>query len=135
MTIALIAIAVVAAVVVAALTARQVRRNRISEELRFGAEGIAESRYVKIGGIDQWIQIRGENKENPVLFVLHGGPGSPYAVFTPLIRSWEKHYTVVQWDRRGCGMTRRRSGNDAGTFGRLVDDAVEAAEWVTSRRG
>lgn len=109
---------------------RQARRNRISRDLAVGPTGIAESRYVRIGGIDQWLQIRGEDKDNPVLFVLHGGPGSPYAVFTPLIRSWEKHYTVVQWDRRGCGMTRRRSGNDAGTFAQLVDDAVEAAEWI-----
>lgn len=135
MTIALIAIAAVAALAAAALTARQVRRNRISRELEVGPDGIAESRYVKIGGIDQWIQIRGENKENPILFVVHGGPGSPYAVFTPLIRSWEKYYTVVQWDRRGCGMTRRRSGNDAGTFDQLVDDAVVAAEWVKQRLG
>jgi pimeloyl-ACP methyl ester carboxylesterase len=125
-----------AAVAVAAggvLAARQVRRARIAKELEVGPGGIAESRYVTIGGVEQWIQIRGENTENPVLFVVHGGPGSPYAVFTPLIRSWEKHYTVVQWDRRGCGMTRRRSGTDAGTFAQLVDDAVEAAEWVKQR--
>lgn len=112
------------------LTARQVKRRRIAKALEVGPQGIAESRYVTIGGVEQWIQIRGENTDNPVLFILHGGPGSPYAVFTPLIRSWEKHYTVVQWDRRGCGMTRRKSGPGAGTFAQLVDDAVEAAEWV-----
>jgi len=131
-------IAVIAAVVVAlgasgVLVARQARRNRIARHLKVGPNGIVESRYVRIGGIDQWIQIRGENPENPVLFVLHGGPGSPYAVFTPLIRSWEKYYTVVQWDRRGCGRTRSRSGSDAGTFEQLVHDAAEAAEWVKRR--
>lgn len=118
-----------------ALAKREARRDRIRKELQIGPRGIAEARYVSIGGIEQWIQIRGEDKDNPVLFVLHGGPGSPYAVFTPLIRSWEKHYTVVQWDRRGCGRTRQRSGKDAGTFEQLVDDAVEAAEWVRSHLG
>lgn len=134
MTIALIALAAAAALFAVVLAARQVRRNRIARDLAVGPDGIAKSRYVRIGGVDQWIQIRGENRENPVLFVLHGGPGSPYAVFTPLIRSWEKHFTVVQWDRRGCGRTRRFT-KDAGTFEQLVDDAVECAEWIREHLG
>jgi pimeloyl-ACP methyl ester carboxylesterase len=124
----LIAVAVVAGL-------RQIRRARIARELRVGPRGIAETHFVRIGGVDQWVQIRGEDRSNPVLFVLHGGPGSPYAVFTPLIRSWEKHYTVVQWDRRGCGMTRSRSGPQAGTFAQLVEDAVEVATWVREYLG
>jgi pimeloyl-ACP methyl ester carboxylesterase len=133
MMIEAIAGAAVVAAVGGLLAARQARRNKISKDLKVGPQGIAESRYVTIGGVEQWIQIRGENKENPVLFVLHGGPGSPYAVFTPLIRSWEKYYTVVQWDRRGCGRTRQKSGPDAGTFAQLVDDAVEVAEWIKQK--
>jgi pimeloyl-ACP methyl ester carboxylesterase len=92
---------------------------------------IEEQRYIRIGGIDQWIQIRGENRENPVLFILHGGPGSPYALFTPLLREWERHFTVVQWDRRGAGKTLRRNGRkgcDEMTFDRCVEDAIELAE-------
>jgi pimeloyl-ACP methyl ester carboxylesterase len=40
-----------------------------------------------------------------VLLVLHGGPGWPNAVFTLPLRSWEGHFTVVQWDHRGAGKT------------------------------
>src|ERR1700691_800077 len=39
------------------------------------AKGIEESSYVAIGGIDQWVTIRGEDRGNPVLLLLHGGPG------------------------------------------------------------
>ena len=39
--------------------------------------GIQENIYVKIGGIDQYLEIRGEDKDNPVILWLHGGPGFP----------------------------------------------------------
>jgi len=32
--------------------------------------GIDEGTYVKIGGIDQWIQIRGKDRNSPVLLCL-----------------------------------------------------------------
>jgi pimeloyl-ACP methyl ester carboxylesterase len=89
--------------------------------------------HVRIGGIDQWIQLNGENPDNPVLLVLHGGPGSPYALFTPLLREWEKHFTVVHWDRRGAGKTLRRNGKKGCgemSFERCVEDAIELAEYL-----
>lgn len=68
---------------------------------------MVEEGLVHIGGIDQWISIRGEDQDNPVLFVIHGGPGSCYSIFTPHLRAWEKHFTIVQWDQRGCGQNLR----------------------------
>ena len=38
-------------------------------------QGIEETRSVRIGGIDQWISVRGTDRRNPVLLMLHGGPG------------------------------------------------------------
>jgi pimeloyl-ACP methyl ester carboxylesterase len=73
--------------------------------------GIDESRYVVLGEIEQWITIRGESRDNPVLLFLHGGPGDAtnpwgYAGF----RSWLKVFTVVQWDQRGAGRTLGKNG-------------------------
>src|SRR5580692_11727407 len=69
-------------------------------------KGIDSLERVRIGGIDQWIQVRGQDVNNPILLFIHGGPGS---AFIPLAGSfqdpWEKYFTVVQWDQRGAGKT------------------------------
>ena len=96
--------------------------------------GIDEAKYVEIGGIEQWITIRGEDRGNPVLLFLHGGPGDAtnpwgYAGF----RSWLKYFTVVQWDQRGTGRTLGRNGPSLGptiTIDRMTRDGIELAEML-----
>ncbi|MGW4465113.1 alpha/beta fold hydrolase [Micromonospora sp. NPDC004704] len=133
-TILACAAAAVAVPVVGGLAYRTVLRRRGGAKLTINTpNGIAEERFVRIGGIDQWIGIRGEDRDNPVLLVVHGGPGSPYSVFTPLLRSWERHFTVVHWDRRGAGKTlgrNGRSGSGEMTFDRMVEDGIEVVEFL-----
>jgi len=94
--------------------------------------GIDEGRYVTLGGIEQWITIRGEDRRNPVLLFVHGGPGDAtnpwgYAAF----RTWLKTFTVVQWDQRGTGRTLGKSGPSVAptiTIDRMAQDGVELAE-------
>ena len=35
---------------------------------------IAEVAYRQLGGLDQWVMIRGESAANPPMVFLHGGP-------------------------------------------------------------
>jgi hypothetical protein len=82
---------VIAAPAVGGLAFRNARQRRVAKALVIDSpSGIVEQRFVRIGGIEQWIQIRGEDRENPVLLVLHGGPGWPNAVFTLPLRPWEQ---------------------------------------------
>ncbi|HMH69378.1 MAG TPA: alpha/beta hydrolase, partial [Pinirhizobacter sp.] len=72
-------------------------------------QGIERHEKVRIGGIDQWVSIRGNDKRNPILLMVHGGPGwvsMPTSWYFQ--RGWEEYFTVVQWDQRGAGSTRRR---------------------------
>ena len=100
--------------------------------------GIDELRKVRIGGIDQWIHIRGQDVRNPVLLYLHGGPGTPMMPYvrhfqTPL----ERDFTVVQWDQRGAGKTYVANGGDqiasTITFDRMKADAHELTAWLKVR--
>lgn len=126
--------AVVALPLVGGLGWRRLSQRRVAKALEVASPtGIVEQRFVEIGGIEQWIQIRGENHNNPVLLVLHGGPGWPNAVFTLPLRSWERHFTVVQWDHRGAGKTLGRNGKAGSgpmTFDRRVTDAIELIEFL-----
>ena len=85
------------------------RRNEQDYKIT-APRGIDEAQYVPIGGIDQFISIRGENRNNPVILFLHGGPGdatNPWGYLA--FRSWLEYFTVVQWDQRGAGRTRALS--------------------------
>lgn len=113
-------------------------RNRNSADYAIlDPHGLDEGRYVTLGGIEQWVTIRGENRDNPVLLVLHGGPGDAtnpwsYAVLRP----WLRHFTVVQWDQRGAGRTLGRNDPSVAStisLERLTQDGIELAEWLRTR--
>jgi pimeloyl-ACP methyl ester carboxylesterase len=97
-------------------------------------KGIDEAQFVTIGGIEQWVTIRGWDRDNPVLLFLHGGPGDvtnpwTFALFAP----WEKQFTVVQWDQRGAGRTLRKTGPTVAptiTVDRMVHDGIELSEYL-----
>ncbi len=96
------------------------------------ASSIDEGLFVSINGVDQWITIRGRDVRNPVLLVLHGGPGMGLSNVAPMYAAWEKDYTVVQWDQPGTGATYARNlGRDAGplTIERYVRDGIAVARW------
>jgi pimeloyl-ACP methyl ester carboxylesterase len=115
------------------LAYRRLRQRRVARTLAIDTPaGIAEGRYIRVGGIDQWIQIRGVDRANPILLIL-AGSGLPMEPFTTILQAWEQHFTVVLWDRRDVGRTRGRNGkagNATWTFGQLADDGIEVVEWV-----
>ena len=89
----------------ALLWAREVLRDHVATTFRVkDPKGIEELKMVSIGGTDQCLHIRGRNRNNPVLLVLHGGPGYGNIGFVDAIqRPWEDYFTVVQWDQRQTG--------------------------------
>jgi len=115
-------------------------RARNAEQFAIrSAKGIDEASFVPIGGIEQWVTIRGQDRANPVLLFLHGGPGDvtscwAFAIFAP----WEQHFTVVQWDQRGAGRTLRQSGPAIAptlTLDRMAQDGIELTEYLRKHLG
>ncbi|MFJ9615107.1 alpha/beta hydrolase [Streptomyces noursei] len=118
---------------------RQLKRTSYANLLRITApHGIDESGFVRIGGIDQWVSVRGDDRRNPVILELHGGPGASNHVFVPRTRAWERHFTIVRWDMRGADRTFAHNGPDGQgefTLARLHRDALELTHHVRTRLG
>jgi proline iminopeptidase len=105
--------------------------NRLNIAIK-SPNGVETSRFAQIGGIEQWISIRGEDIANPLLLILHGGPGNAMTGLTyDRFRPLEPHFTVVQWDQRGAGKTFSRHGKAGSgemSIARMVQDGIELAE-------
>lgn len=98
------------------------------------AAPIREDGYVEIGGIQQWITIHGADANNPVVLMVHGGPGDPLSPFADSIYgSWQSAVTLVQWDQRGAGRTYGKSGEQPAekmSIAQFVNDGTEVARYA-----
>ncbi len=102
--------------------------------------GVERLEKVHIGGIEQWVSVRGTDRRNPVLLYVHGGPGY---VSIPMswwsARGWEEYFTVVQWDQRAAGKTHLLNDPDTVAAGltpeRMLADVTEMAAWARREFG
>ncbi len=98
-------------------------------------KAVKEGVYILIGGIEQWITIKGDDRSNPGVLFLHGGPGDAWSPFADaMFAGWEKNFTLVQWDQRGAGRTCGKTGPSIEptlTVERMAQDGIEVAEFLT----
>lgn len=105
----------------------------LSYESVFAKVQIEQS--VKIGGIQQWIEIKSEKDNNPVLLFLHGGPGNSAMGYAHKFTSeLEKHFIVVLWDQRETGKTLQLNPTTQPLSLSLIEaDAHEMIEYLCAR--
>ncbi len=101
-----------------------------------GVDAISSLEVGELGGIEQWITIRGRNSSNPVLLWLHGGPGLTEIPHLRLQKELESSFIVVNWDQRGAGKSFAEglSCSDLSIDG-FVEDARELALYLIDRFG
>jgi pimeloyl-ACP methyl ester carboxylesterase len=97
---------------------------------------IASLEYITIGGHEQSVLIRGEDKSKPILLFLHGGPGMPMMYMAhEFQRDLEEDFVVVQWDRRGAGKSYARNipAKESMNVRQIVDDAYQLIDTLRIR--
>lgn len=97
-------------------------------------ESISEEKYIPAGGIEQWITIKGESCSNPVILILHGGPGNPESIYADsAYGEWESTFTIVHWDQRATAKTYGRNPDPVELNVELmVQDGIEVVEYLLS---
>jgi pimeloyl-ACP methyl ester carboxylesterase len=100
-------------------------------------EAITSLEQVRLGGMEQWLLLRGRSVHNPLLLYLSGGPGASEMAWVRHFNApLEDHFLVVQWDQRGAGKSyAAREDPDALTLEQFVSDASELLELLTTRFG
>ena len=106
----------------------------VSQSLAQGSP-IDTAAAVDIGGIKQWVSIKGTNKGNPVLLFLHGGPGnSAMSYASKFSGELQKHFVVVHWDQRESGKTAELNASDKPLSAALIEsDAIEVINYLRRR--
>ncbi len=97
------------------------------------ARRVEEAAFVRIGGIEQWTTIRGDDDRKPVLLFLHGGPGDVQSPFISIYAPYERDFVLVQWDERGAGQTFAKNGAAGVTLERLTADGIDLAQQLHQR--
>ncbi|MEM8890829.1 MAG: alpha/beta hydrolase [Bacteroidota bacterium] len=88
---------------------RQLSKTRVTSE-----KGIDRLFYLDIRGQKTGVLARGNDLSNPILLMIHGGPGYPDMM---LGRCYDEgllnEFTVVRYDQRGVGKSRSANLKDA----------------------
>ena len=86
---------------------------------------------VQIGGIDQWVEVRGNDSSKPLLLWLHGGPGgSAMGIAETCTKKLRKDFIVVHWDQRGTGETGNLNKPGPLTLWRMNADVQEMIAYL-----
>lgn len=94
---------------------------------------IAKLESVDINNRSEWISIRGQNKENPVLLFLAGGPGgSQMAAVRHELSELEKHFVVVVWEQPGSGKS-YSVGNENLNVNTYIEDGLALTEYLRNQ--
>lgn len=98
--------------------------NLFGQSPIINSNSIDTTQFVKIGGIKQFMSIKG-NKSNPLMLYLHGGPGAATSSHRQQITNLlEEHFLVVHWDQRGSGKS-VKSNLKSPTLSEMQQDAEE----------
>jgi len=96
---------------------------------------IASIEKIKLGGIDQYLIIRGADTTKPVMLFLHGGPGSPEIAFMRETNTdIENDFVMVYWEQRGAGKSYSKEiPIESINLDQFIADTKELSELLAKR--
>ena len=98
---------------------------------------LSERIVVEINGQQLGMIIQSADPANPVLLVLHGGPGLPTFFLNGTHPTGLEHdFTVVWWEQRGAGLSFQPDiPPESMTLEQMIADTIAVADYLRTRFG
>jgi len=110
-------------------------KNKVIKNKNIYKKSIDSFESVDINGLKQWILIRSNDINKPILLYLHGGPGHSVIPFAH--KATDKlldHFIVVHWDQRGTGLSYSENIPDnTMNFDQFIDDTYQVVRYLINR--
>lgn len=102
--------------------------------------GVEDSFIAELNGTRQYVSVRGNDRDNPIILFVHGGPAAPeLPISWAFQRPWEEFFTVVQWDQRASGksfpLNEPEKITETLTPEQYRDDVIALIETLSRRYG
>jgi pimeloyl-ACP methyl ester carboxylesterase len=92
---------------------------------------------ISINGTQQWVLVRSEKEDAPLLIHVQAGPGFPMIPEADSLEQQthlEQDYLVAYWDQRGCGKSYQKAIDPATiNFRQLTDDMIACTRYLLKK--
>jgi len=103
----------------------------VSRKLYSTTQSVYHEYSLNLGGYKQAVIVRGQDKNNPVLIHLHGGPGYPLFPYLDNNFELERYFTVVYWEQRGTAASLdRKLDKTSLQTDTLLNDLNDLVDWA-----
>lgn len=102
-----------------------------------GDNSISSLEQIEINGSGHEIMIRSKDKSNPVIIVVHGGPGSPETPYADKYYDLlESNFTIVHYDQRASGKSYHFFEDYSNlSADLLVEDLLAMTDYISEHLG
>ncbi len=118
-----------------ALGYREIQKGKRERQMLISKDGVDETHYLNIGGVKQWINIRGQDKTKPIVLFIDGGPGKPSTSYLHLFQlELEKDVIVVHWEQRGSAKSFNETiPIESMNVSQFISDGIEVSDFLRNR--
>lgn len=102
---------------------------------KFLSGSISSIEKVTLGGVEQYLIVRGADSTKPVMLFLHGGPGSPeFSFIKETNPDLEKDFVMVYWEQRGAGKSfSKQIMSESMNLSQFISDTKELSLILSKR--